>query len=131
MEHFIVGKVIFVGRYLFHSFIEGQWWTNKLIPFMVNFGFLLNEVVRLFLEQIIFLIDLWIAHKVTEMKKGSEEVNVSYADPENQSCKELFTVKFLEWIRFLFVDVSISGRADLVDDNTKKRDLWSESLKAW
>ncbi|CAF0896565.1 unnamed protein product [Adineta ricciae] len=53
------------------------------------------------------------AHKVTEVKKGSEEVNISYADPENQSY------------------VSISGRADLVDDNTKKRDLWSESLKAW
>lgn len=28
-------------------------------------------------------------------------------------------------------DVSISGRADLVDDNIKKKDLWNDSLKAW
>ncbi|UJR33876.1 hypothetical protein I4U23_021297 [Adineta vaga] len=53
------------------------------------------------------------AHKVTELKKGSEEVNVSFSDPEHQSY------------------VSISGRADLVDDNTKKQDLWNDSLKTW
>ena len=36
-------------------------------------------------------------------------------------------------IGFLFYlkDVSISGRADLVHDNTKKKDLWSDSLKTW
>ena len=33
---------------------------------------------------------LLLAHKVTELKKGSEEVNVSYADPDNQSCMDLF-----------------------------------------
>lgn len=40
---------------------------------------------------------------------------------------------FIILIRFSFYlkDVSISGRADLVDDNTKKHDLWSDSLKAW
>ncbi len=32
---------------------------------------------------------------------------------------------------FYLKDVSISGRADLVHDNTKKKDLWSESLKTW
>jgi general stress protein 26 len=32
---------------------------------------------------------------------------------------------------FCLQDVSISGRADLVHDNTKKKDLWSDSLKAW
>ena len=32
---------------------------------------------------------------------------------------------------FVFADVSISGRADLVNDNTKKKDLWSDSLKTW
>ena len=30
-----------------------------------------------------------------------------------------------------YSDVSVSGHADLVDDNTKKRDLWDDSLKAW
>jgi len=53
------------------------------------------------------------AYKVAEVKEGSREVNVSYSDPEHQSY------------------VSISGRADLIDDNTKKRDLWNDSLKAW
>ncbi|CAF1458128.1 unnamed protein product [Adineta steineri] len=53
------------------------------------------------------------AHKVTEVKKGSEEVNVSYSSPELQSY------------------VSISGHADLVDDITKKKDLWNDSLKTW
>ncbi|CAF2469127.1 unnamed protein product [Rotaria sp. Silwood2] len=52
-------------------------------------------------------------HKITELKKGSEEVNVSYSDPDHQSY------------------VSISGRADLVDDSTKKKDLWNDSLKIW
>ncbi|CAF2331459.1 unnamed protein product [Rotaria sp. Silwood2] len=52
-------------------------------------------------------------HKITELKKGSEEVNVSYSDPDHQSY------------------VSISGRADLVDDSTKKKDLWDDSLKIW
>jgi general stress protein 26 len=37
---------------------------------------------------------------------------------------------FLEYF-FVLKDVSISGRADLVDDNTKKKDLWSDSLKTW
>lgn len=32
---------------------------------------------------------------------------------------------------FSHSDVSITGRADLVDDNTKKADLWSDSLKTW
>ncbi len=32
------------------------------------------------------LVVWFVAHKVTEMRKGSEEVNVSYADPDNQSC---------------------------------------------
>jgi len=53
------------------------------------------------------------AHKVTEVRAGSEEVNVSYSDPENQAY------------------VSISGRADLIDDNIKKQDLWSDSLRPW
>jgi len=53
------------------------------------------------------------AYKVTEVNKGSQEVNVSYSDQEHQSC------------------VSISGRANLVDDNTKKKDLWNDSLKTW
>ncbi len=38
---------------------------------------------------------------------------------------------FLEYCLFVFIDVSISGRADLVNDNTKKKDLWSDSLKTW
>ena len=29
------------------------------------------------------------------------------------------------------IDVSISGRAHLVHDNTKKKNLWTDSLKAW
>ncbi|CAF0725136.1 unnamed protein product [Rotaria sordida] len=52
-------------------------------------------------------------HKITELKRGSEEVNVSYADSDHHSY------------------VSISGRANLVDDNTKKKDLWNDSLKIW
>jgi len=31
-----------------------------------------------------------LAYKVTEVKRGSHEVNVSYSDPEHQSCMNLF-----------------------------------------
>ena len=73
----------------------------------------------------------FLAHKVTEVvRKGSEEVNVSYADPEKQSCSYLFHT-FLLTIFIFIEDVSVSGRADLVDDNTKKKDLWNDSLKTW
>ncbi len=65
------------------------------------------------------------------MKKGSEEVNVSYADPENQSCLYYNYTVIIFRIFFVLKDVSISGRADLVDDNIKKKDLWSDSLKTW
>ena len=47
----------------------------------------------------------------------------------------LVRVDFLYVIHFFnghfLLDVSISGRADLVDDNIKKKDLWNDSLKAW
>jgi len=31
-----------------------------------------------------------LAYKVIEIKKGSEEVNVSYSDPEHQACMNRF-----------------------------------------
>jgi len=52
-------------------------------------------------------------HKVTEVKRSSEQVSVTFADSDNQSY------------------VAIAGHADLVDDSTKKKDLWSDSLKIW
>ena len=67
-----------------------QWLINKQIHIMANFGFLHTEVVKEFLRKFHFSFYDILAHKITEMKKGSEEVNVSYADPDNQSCMNLF-----------------------------------------
>ena len=47
-----------------------------------------------FFNKLIMICSKFLAHKVTEMKKGSEEVNVSYADPENQSCLNFFNIYF-------------------------------------
>ena len=44
---------------------------------------------KIIVAEISFMIDADFfisAHKVTEVKANSEEVNVSYADPENQAC---------------------------------------------
>lgn len=104
---------------------------------MVNSGSLHYEVVRASSSDLIrrmftFLSVFRSAHKVTEVKVGAEEVNVSYSDPENQTCKiRSKTFSHYTIVHHCFVDVSISGRADLVDDNIKKRDLWTDSLKAW
>ncbi len=43
----------------------------------------------------------------------------------------IFELILYYFLLFYLKDVSISGRAHLVDDNTKKKDLWSDSLKAW
>jgi len=48
----------------------------------------------------------------------------------NHVCIDSIVVVFIIF-SFYLKDVSISGRADLVNDNTKKKDLWSDSLKAW
>ncbi len=48
----------------------------------------------------------------------------------NHVCTNSIIIIFIIF-SFYLKDVSISGRADLVDDNIKKKDLWSDSLKAW
>jgi hypothetical protein len=56
---------------------------------MVNFGFLHSEMVRYeLLNGCLLIAELFfvLAHKVTEVQKGSEEVNVSFSNPEHQSC---------------------------------------------
>jgi len=53
------------------------------------------------------------SHKIKEVHKGSEQVNVSYSDPDNQSY------------------VSISGVADLIDDKVKSKELWTDYMKTW
>ena len=60
---------------------------------------------------------LWFAtdvnsHKVEEIRADSH-VNVSYADPDDS--------------RY----VSVSGRAELVKDRAKVKELWGPGLKAW
>jgi hypothetical protein len=69
---------------------------------MLNFGFLHNEVVRFILQKFPSYLFLVLAHKVIEMKNGSEEVNVSYADPENQSCLYRFYYIVFDSILILF-----------------------------
>lgn len=64
-----------------------------------------------------FVGDLWFftrddASKVRELR-ADEHVNVSYSDPDSN--------------RF----VSVSGRASLVRDPAKIKDLWRPVLKAW
>jgi general stress protein 26 len=49
---------------------------------------------------------------VPEIKKHSQ-VNVSFSNPSHQSY------------------VSISGRAEVVTDKAKARELWNPYLKAW
>jgi general stress protein 26 len=44
---------------------------------------------------------------------------------------EFILLDLIPYNRSFVSDVSISGRADLVDDNIKKKDLWNDSLKAW
>ncbi len=42
---------------------------------------------KIFIDQLIFIhFSFVLAYKVTEVKKVSREVNVSYSDPEHQSC---------------------------------------------
>jgi hypothetical protein len=49
MEHCIVGKEIHLELLSVCSFlVVDQWLINKRIHFMVNFGFLLTEVVKEF-----------------------------------------------------------------------------------
>ncbi len=52
------------------------------------------------------------APKVDEVEK-EHQVNVSFSDPNDQ------------------LYVSISGRANLVRDRAKAKELWNEPLKAW
>ncbi len=52
------------------------------------------------------------SHKVEEVET-SQEVNVSYADPDKQSY------------------VSISGKAELVRDRAKAEELWTPMTKLW
>lgn len=61
--------------------------------------------------------DLWFftklqSPKITEIGKD-DQVNLAYCDPE----KEHY--------------VSVSGKAEIVRDQGKIRELWSESLRAW
>lgn len=52
------------------------------------------------------------SHKTMEVA-GHHQVNLSYADPDDQEF------------------VSVSGPAELVRDRTKARELWSEPLRTW
>jgi general stress protein 26 len=68
-------------------------------------------------QQVEFDGDLWFftrasSHKVDEVERD-QHVNVSYAKPEDQ--------------RY----VSVSGRAQLVRDKAKIKELWNPILKAW
>jgi hypothetical protein len=45
---------------------------------------------KIFIKKIQIFQSCILAHKVTELKRGSEEVNVSYSDPEHQSCRSVF-----------------------------------------
>lgn len=61
--------------------------------------------------------DLWFftrakTPKVGELKADSQ-VNLAYSDPSNQNY------------------VSVSGRAEIVTDKTKVKELWSEGLRTW
>ncbi len=49
---------------------------------------------KIFIDKLRFIHYFVLAHKVTEVKKGSEEVNVSFSDPDHQSCKNLFDQSF-------------------------------------
>lgn len=51
--------------------------------------------------------------KVDETKKNSDQVNVSFSDPNQMSF------------------VSVSGKAEFVDDKTKLKELWSSYLKVF
>jgi len=53
---------------------------------MMNFGFSHNEAVKIGLYQFLSAI-YFLAHKVTEVKQASQQVNVSFSDPEHQACK--------------------------------------------
>ena len=61
--------------------------------------------------------DLWFftraqTPKVAELKKDSQ-VNLAYADPSNQNY------------------VSVSGKAEIVTDKAKAKELWSTQMEAW
>lgn len=51
--------------------------------------------------------------KVEEVQQNLDQVNVSYSDPNKMSF------------------VSVSGKAELVDDKTKLKELWSPYLKVF
>jgi general stress protein 26 len=51
--------------------------------------------------------------KVKEVKQNLDQVNVSYSDPNKMSF------------------VSVSGKAELVDDKAKLKELWSSYLKVF
>ncbi len=51
--------------------------------------------------------------KVEEVQQNLDQVNVSYSDPSKMSF------------------VSVSGKAELVDDKTKLKELWSPYLKVF
>ncbi|CAF0980339.1 unnamed protein product [Didymodactylos carnosus] len=53
------------------------------------------------------------SHKVDEMKKNIGRVNVSYSDISKQNY------------------VSLSGRADIIEDKNKMKSLWTPYLKAF
>ena len=61
--------------------------------------------------------DLWFftrddSGKIREITHDAQ-VNLGYADPDDQTY------------------VSVSGRAQVVDDKAKEKELWSPALKAW
>lgn len=53
------------------------------------------------------------SHKVEEIQQLLDQVNVSYSDPNKMSF------------------VSVSGKAELVDDKAKLKKLWSSYLKVF
>lgn len=90
MEHFIVGRFYRRVSFFFKNTINlntlDQWLTNKQIHFMVNSGFSHNEVVKVIVYQFLSTI-YFLAHKVTEVNQSSQQVNVSFSDPEHHACK--------------------------------------------
>jgi hypothetical protein len=52
--------------------------------------FFTNRNGKKFIKKFKFIHFVVLAYKITEINKGSHEVNVSYSDPEHQSCMSLF-----------------------------------------